>query len=186
MTKHIRTALLVLILSLTFCIPGFAQILSSTDGFAYFNVNNNWRKISVNGTRTTEIISIAYGRNTALGLKKLNTRFGFRELRYCDYATKEAVRDDLINTSLRNLRSQGFYITVSSATISNNVIIIVYDCYKDGQRYRGSETFVVKEYQGYNLVQFSPGETELIKVVFNAIDNLYVQGVPWDKWINNQ
>ncbi len=186
MSKHIKIAFLVLILLLTFCIPCFAQILSSADGFAYFELGDEWRKISINGKTTTEIISIAYGKETAIGLKKLTNRVGFRELRYCNYATKEAVRDDLINTSVKNLSSQGFYIAVSSATISNNVIIIVYDCFKDGKRYRASETFVVKDYQGYNLVQFSPSETKTIMKVFNALDTLYVQGMPWDDWIHNK
>ena len=181
MIKYIRIIILTLILSFMVCVSCFAQILLGTDNFAGFVVNDNWRQISIKDNVTIELITIAYGRDTVISLKKGKDSFGFRELKDCSYADKVALKDICINRTLTNLRSQGYVVGVHNATISNNTIGIGYFCSLNGKTYRASETFVVKGYQGYSLVTFCIDET--VMDVYDAVSNLIVNGKPWFEWI---
>lgn len=181
MTKHIKTIFLSLVFSLSVCAPCFAQYLASVDNFCYFVVNDKWRKVSVNDNVTTEIITIAYGRDTIIGIKKANYRAGLRNLRDYSYADKVAIRDEFIYTSLTNLRKLGYNISVEYTNIFDDQILINYNCSKDGIKYRVQERYTIKDYQVYSYVQFGPYET--VKEVFDAMGNLYLQGKPWDEWI---
>ena len=185
MTKFIRTIFLTLLFSLVVCVPCFAQYLYSADKSACFVVNDNWRKISIKDNFTMEVITIGYGgysNNTYISLKKNRYPSNFKELKYCDYATKVALTNDSINTSLRNLRNQGFTISVNGTpSISNNSVIIGYVCSKDGKTYRVSETYTIKDYYGYCLVTFSPEEG--IVDMYDAVSNLFVNGKEWFDFI---
>lgn len=182
--KYIRTIIFALVLSLVACVPCFAQVLFGADNFACFVVNDNWRKISVNDNVTTEIITIAYGRDTIVGLKRGKNRVDFRELKNCSDAYKKALANDCINKAFSNLGNQGFAISVSNLVIIDNSINIGYICSKNGKTYKSAETYVVKDYQPYSLVSFFTEDTT--EEVFNAISNLFVGNVgngTWFDWI---
>ncbi len=182
MAKYVRTIFATLVLSLAICAPCFAQYLASADNFCYFVVNDGWRKISLNDGVTTSIITIAYGRDTFVSVKKANYRTGLREFRDYSYADKVAIRDAFINTSLTNLRNQGYNISVEYTDIRDNYMFINYNCSKDGIKYRVQERYTIKDYQVYSLVQYSP-YSNIVKEVFAAVNNLYVQGKLWDDWV---
>ncbi len=181
MTKYLRTIFLTLALSFVVCAPSFAQILWGAGNFACFAVNDKWRKISVNDNVTTEIITIAYGRDTVIGLKKGKYRVGFREIRNCSDADKKAMANDCINKAFTNLGNQGFAVSVSNVVIIDNSINIGYTCSKNGRTYISAETYVVKDYQPYSLVSF--GTEDTVDEVYNAVSCLFVGNGTWFDWI---
>ncbi len=178
MRKLIKVIFFILLL--TICMPCMAKVIRSDDGRASFLTNDYWYKLSIKDPVTSEILTIGYGSDTFICLKRSKYAVGFKNFRNCTYAQKSAMREDFINSSMRNLTNQGFYVTLNESNIFDSIITANYTLAKDRKIYHATESYVVKDYYCYCLVQFYTENT-----LFDIADvclSLRVDGKNWTDW----
>lgn len=181
MKKYIRTTILVIILLLVFCIPCFAKVISSSDGRVSFVTSDYWYRTSIKDPVTLEIITIGYGPDTFISLKRSKYSVGFKSFRNCTYDQKSVMREDFVNSSIRNLTNQGFYVTLNESRIYNSTITANYTLAKDRKIYHATECYVVKDYYCYCLVQWFTENT--LFDIGDVFFSLRVDGKKWSDWV---
>ena len=180
--KHIKTIILVLILSLIVCATCSAKVIASKAGRFRFVTPDTWYLTSLGGgdAYTAEIVSVGFDKNTAVSVKRSKFALAFREFRNCTYTQKSEFRDNLFRSSASFAQAKGYSVKMVGTNILENSIFICYDLFKEGRKFTIIENYVVSEYYCYSLVVIGTDYTlqEAIKVA----DSLTVDGIPYVQW----
>ncbi len=183
MTKHIKTIILILLLSMMICATCFAKVIRSNDGRFSFTTPDTWYYTNVGGgdAETAEVLTVTLDPATIVTFKKSKVAYSYKTFKECGYSVKSEIRDNAIRQITSYLQPQGFDVRVNRADIFDEAITIAYHIFKGGRKYYTLQNFVMKDYILYTLTMTASEFTA--QEASGVVASLTADGLPFAQWV---